>query len=110
LFELGDHEFNLELVHDRAAGSITAYVLDGHAQAAVRVAAPAIALLIDRNGRTETLALAAVENQLSRETVGNTSEFSVRADWLKDATMISGKIEEITVRGSTYRNVPFVLW
>lgn len=109
LVELGQHQFNLELVHDRPAATLTAYVLDGHAAQAVRIQAPEIRLLVDRQGRSEPLVLRAVANQLSGETVGNTSEFQAQADWLKEATRVSGRIAELTVRGATFRDVPFVL-
>jgi hypothetical protein len=32
LVEVGDHQFNVELVIDREIGRIAAYVLDGHAE------------------------------------------------------------------------------
>jgi hypothetical protein len=110
LIELGDHQFNLELLHDRGAGTLTAFVLDGHAEHAVRVPANEIRLLLDREGRTEPLSLAAVANPLSGETVGDTSEFRAEAEWLKEATMVSGHIAAITVRGVTFRDVAFVLF
>jgi hypothetical protein len=110
LVELGDHQFNLEFLHDRDAGRLTVFVLDGHAEHAVRIAQTEIELLIDRNAQTESLVLRAVANQLSNETVGNTSEFTVQADWLRDAVMIAGRVNQVTVRGTTFSLIHFVLW
>lgn len=110
LYELGAHQFHLELFHDRAAGTLTAFILDAHAENVIRIAAPSIELLIDRNATTETLLLLAVANRLSNETVGDTSEFRAEADWLREATLISGRVKEISIRGTTFREIPFVLW
>ena len=40
--ELGEHAYNLELVRDAEAGKLVAYVLDGHAENFIRIAAPSI--------------------------------------------------------------------
>jgi hypothetical protein len=109
LVELGAHQFNLELLHDRTLGTLTAFILDGHAENAIRIAAPAIELEVNRAGTRTTLRLGAVANPLSGETVGDTSEFAGQANWLTTTERISGEIREITVRGTTFRNVAFVL-
>ncbi len=42
LVEVGDHQFNVELVHDAGTGTLTLYTLDAHAENFVRTAMPVI--------------------------------------------------------------------
>jgi hypothetical protein len=109
LVELGDHQYNLELVRDSAAGTLTAYVLDAHAENFVRVPLKAIEVVVRVGERTEKLALAATANALSGETVGDTSQFTGTAAWLKAAGKFKGTITEIEIRGSRFKDVAFTL-
>ena len=110
LVELGDHACSIEFLLDRRTGTLTAFVLDGHAQHAVRVAAPSLQVVIEQAGRYEAVILEAVANALSNETVGNTSEFSGQAPWLQTSEQLHGKLVELTALGETYRNVNFTLF
>ena len=42
LVELGDHEFNLEFVHEEDTGSLGIYVLGPHAEKYLRISQPSI--------------------------------------------------------------------
>ena len=77
LFSLGDHVGHLEIVADEATGELTAYVLDGEAETPVRLrdAQLAARVRLAPGEPWEPLELRAVENPLSGETVGDTSEF-----------------------------------
>ena len=57
LIEVGDHQYNLEFVHDRSAGSLTVYVLDAHAENFVRVALAALDFKALVNGAPQPLAM-----------------------------------------------------
>ena len=105
LVEIGEHAYNLELVRDAAAGKLTAYLLDGHAENFVRIAAPSIELVALADGQRRPLSLKAVANPSTGETVGNTSQFEAQADWLKSAGELPGTIETIEIKGTTFRNV-----
>ena len=105
LVEIGDHAYNLELLRDPAAGKLTAWVLDGHAENFVRIAAPAIELVALTGGQRRPLSLKAVANAGTGETVGNTSQFEAQADWLKSAGELPGTIEAIEIKGTTFRNI-----
>jgi hypothetical protein len=107
LVELGDHQFNLEWVRDAEGGTLSAYVLDAHAENFVRVPLPAIALTVTVNGQNQPLVLTAVANAVTGETVGNTSQFSVKADWVKTAETFTGVIPELEIRGAKFTNVTF---
>lgn len=108
LVEIGDHAYNLELVRDDAAGKLTAYVLDGHAENFVRIKSPTIALIAMPGGTFTPLTLQAVANPATGETVGDTSQFEVNADWLKEAGAFAG-IFTIEIKGTKFEQVAYEL-
>ncbi len=103
---LGD-DYNVELVLDSATGTIQAYVLDGEMEDFVRSAVPSIEIAATAKGTARTLILAAVANPATGETVGDTSLFEARADWLKAAGEFDGVLKSITIRGTTFTGVRF---
>jgi hypothetical protein len=107
LVELGDHQYNLELVHDPIQGKLTAYVLGGHAENFIRVTQPTLELSIVTPSGPRPLTLAAVGNPATGETPGDTSQFEAAADWLKTAGPIAGSVVRIEVRGSAFTAVAF---
>jgi hypothetical protein len=107
LVELGDHQFNLEWVRDAASGTLSAYVLDAHAENFVRVPLPAIAVAVTVEGQVKPLTLTATASTVTGETVGNTAHFSVQAEWLKTTGTFTGVIPEIEIRGAKFVNVTF---
>jgi hypothetical protein len=109
LVEVGQHAYNLELVRDAAAGKLTVYVLDGHAENFVRLSAPSIELTAISGGQRYPLSLKAVANAATGETVGNTSQFETQADWLKSAGEISGTIDTLEIKGTTFRAIGLYL-
>lgn len=106
--EIGNHAYNLELVRDNAAAKLTAYVLDGHAENFVRIAAPSFNLIAMPRGQFTPLVLKAVANPATGETVGDTSQFEVQLDWLKDAPDFSG-IFTIEIKGTKFEQVAYHL-
>lgn len=109
LIELGDHAYNLELVRDAAAGKLTAYILDGHAENFIRIAMPAIEMVAITGGERRPLSLKAVANPATGETLGNTSQFEAQADWLKTVGDFPGTIESIEIRGTKFNSVALYL-
>jgi hypothetical protein len=107
LVELGEHAFNLELVRDSAAGKLTAYVLDGHAEDFVRISAPSFTVTIA--GSKQSLTLVAVANAATGEKVGATSQFEVTADSLKNTAALAGTIDSLTIRDNAFKSVSFSL-
>ena len=107
LVEVGDHQFNVELVLDRETGRLAAYVLDGHAENFVRIVQPAIEVRLKEP--TRGLLLTAVANPATGETVGNTSQFEATAPWLKSAGDVAGEIVRLEIRGATFSALSFSL-
>jgi hypothetical protein len=107
LIELGDEAAHLELVVAPASGRLTAYALDGEAEAPVRLVQPEIGLAVVIDGRSERIALAAVASDLTGERVGDTSQFSAQVASLAGRSKFEGVVVDVTVRGQTFRNVAF---
>jgi hypothetical protein len=108
LVELGDHAYNVELLRDPATGKLTAWILDAHAENFVRIPAPAIQLVANVANTPQNLLLTAVANPATGETVGNTSQFEIQADWLKTAAAFSGTLT-VGIKGTKFEKVAFSL-
>ena len=108
LVELGEHAYSLELVRDRAAGKLTAYVFDGHAEKFVRIKSPTLELIAMPDGIYTRVSLKAVANPTTGESVGDTSQFEAQADWLKTANDFAG-IFTIEIRGTKFEQVAYSL-
>lgn len=109
LVELGHHQFNLELLHDPAAGTLTVHVLNDHANGIVRLDALELPVVLRVDGAERRLILRPVENRLSSETAGDSSVFSAQADWLRPASGLEGFFPAITIRGLRFDSVRFGL-
>lgn len=109
LIEIGDHQFNLEFVLDSAAGKLTAYVLDAHAENFIRLEVPVLEINVTSPAPARTLILNATANTATGETVGNTSQFEASADWLKGVQNLSGTVARLDVRGTNFLKVRVTL-
>ena len=103
LVELGDEFAHLEFVFDAASGRLTAYVLDGEAERAVRIAQDAIVLRLEATG--EAIRLEPVAGVLTGETAGDTSQFEAVVPRLDGARQMAGVVEAVTVRGQEFRDL-----
>lgn len=97
----------MEFVLDPAAGKLTAYLLAPHMSGFVRVPQTSFEVAARVAGRDELLQFQAVATPATGETVGDTSQFEARADWLKGRVAFDGVLKEITLKGSKYSNVAF---
>jgi hypothetical protein len=107
LVEIGDHQFNLELVRDAATGTLHAYVLDAHAENFVRLPLPALAMIASVGDRKHPLTLQAAANLATGETAGDTSQFSAQADWLKTTASFEVVVPELSIRGTRFEKIAF---
>lgn len=107
LVVFGDEFAHLELVLDSASGKLTAYALDGEAEYAVRLKQEAIEISVSVNDNNATLKLNAVDNPLTGEVVGDTSEFAAQSDLLKGVKNFKGAITKIDIKGTEFNNVEF---
>jgi len=112
LVAVGDHFAHLEIVLDSEAGKLTAYVLDGEAENPVRLAQDhiefSLALKSEEGGTTVTMLEAkAVENTLTGETLGDTSEFAVESEKLKGIEEFSAVVSTLEIKGEKVEDVEF---
>ena len=103
---LGD-DYNLELVRDPAEGTLSGYVLDDEMEDFVRSSSTSITVVARFGGQTRTLVLGAVANPATGETVGDTSLFQGRADWLKATSTFEGSLTSLTIRKTTFTDIGF---
>jgi hypothetical protein len=104
---LGDEAYHVELVLDASSGTLQAFVLDGEMEDFIRSAVPSIEIVATVGGSPRTLVLAAVPNPATGETVGDTSEFEGRADWLRATPEFDGVLRSVAIRGTTFTDVKF---
>jgi len=107
LVEIGDHQYNLEFVRDAAAGTLTAYVLDGHAEKFIRVSLTIIPIVATVGGVPQPLELKATASAATGEMVGDTSQFVAQADWLKTTESFDVVIPALEIRGAKVNDVKF---
>lgn len=106
---LGNDSYHVELVHNRQAGRLTLYVLDGHMENFIRLPVPSLELTCVVWGAERTLTLGAVPQAATGETVGDTSQFAGETEWLKTPEPITGKIRTIAIRGTDFTDQPFTV-
>ena len=108
LVEVGQHEFNLEVLVDPVVGKITVWTLDAHAENYVRVTAAALEVTAKVNeGPEKSVVLPAVANPATGEIVGNTAQFEGLADWLKGAKDVAGVVKSVTLGARTFNDLKF---
>ncbi len=109
LVVLGQEFAHMELVVNVETGDVTAYSLDGEASNAVPLGQKAITIRVTPPSTASAfdIVLEPVENPLSGETVGNTSEFTGQSDSLRGLDKFTGVIEEITSRDQEFKDVDF---
>lgn len=109
LVSLGDHFAHLEVVLEPRTGDVQVYVLDGEVEKGLRVPDESLtfSLTVPDAAGTIELAVSAVESTLTGETVGDSGTFAGRAEGLVGVERFSAVLEEVTVRGTTIRDVSF---
>ncbi|MDR2982222.1 MAG: hypothetical protein LBV12_08255 [Puniceicoccales bacterium] len=107
LILLGDHQYHLELIQDKASGKMTAYVLDGEAEKFIRIAQESLKLSVVIDNQSMNVVLVAVPNSATGEKSGDTSCFEGQADWLKNASTFEVVLEKVDIRGTTFSTVKF---
>jgi hypothetical protein len=109
LIEFGEEFAHLELVLDRDTGRLTAYALDGEAERPVRLSQLAIALTVTLPDvlRPIPVELQPVENALTGEKAGDTSQFSTTVEELKGRSSFNGQVDNLAIRGRSFARVTF---
>ena len=104
---LGDEEAHIEFLVDAEAGTVTAWFFTPHMERYLRVQVESFEVLAKLPDGEAKLTFAAVANAGTGETVGDTSQFVAKADWLAGVAVFDAVLPEVTVRGTVYRNVAF---
>jgi hypothetical protein len=108
LVVFGEEFAHLELVLDSQEGLLTAYVLDGEAEHAVRIAQPEIQLKLTAKSQDAwPLSLNAQANVLTGEKVTDSSEFTGQSDKLKGVEHFDGEVVSLAIKGQTFHNIKF---
>jgi len=106
LVELGDHEANLEVGYVAADGALTVYLLDAHAQDSVFSKVATMDVTIEPEGKDAfQVTLAHVASALSKETVGNSSVYSLKDPRLVDMDHWHGTVKSVVMPFATYTDV-----
>jgi hypothetical protein len=107
LVVFGNEFAHLELVLDPATGTLDGYLLDGEAENPIRAVEKSVALKLKTGASVFELTLRPVENKLTGETVGDTSQFQGQADGLKGLKEFDGWVGNVLVKGKVFNNVWF---
>jgi hypothetical protein len=109
LIELGEEFAHLELVLNAETGRLTVYALDGEAETPVRLAQPSIAMVVTMPNvlRPIDVTLEPVENALTGEKAGDTSQFVAIVPELKGRKAFRGTVTSLTLRGQLFSGVEF---
>lgn len=109
LVVLGEEVAHVEFLLDSGTGLLTCYILDEEAQGALRIKDEVIRLRVTTSpgGPEIALELTAVENRLTGETRGNTSEFRVTDERLRGLSAFDAEIARLTIRGREFSAIRF---
>lgn len=102
LIVLGEEFAHIELVLDSDKGLLTAYVLDGEAENPIRITQESFVM--------EGIApvnFHAVNNPLTGESIGDTSEFAAQSDVYKGVKNFKGTLDQLTLKGQDFKNIEF---
>jgi len=106
LIELGEELAHVELFRDPETGALTAWLLDGEAEQAVRSAQTELRLVLLCDGEERELVLQPAASALTGETAGDTSEYRLEARELGTCPL-SGRLARVEVLGRVFEDVPF---
>ena len=106
LIECGDHQYNLEVVHDSESGDLEIYVLGGHAVTPVRIKQESIEVSVTVGEKEQALNLPAIADSQQEKTVGDTDFFQIR-EALPGIKEFTGEIKSVTINGALYEKLSF---
>ncbi len=108
LLVFGDEFAHLELVLDRETGALRAYVLDGEAERGVQIAQSSFVIdVAPRDRELFPVTLVAVENVLTGEVIGRSSEFAAQSDALVGLSRFDGRIAKLVIKGQRFHDIRF---
>jgi hypothetical protein len=102
LIELGDHEFQVEIVLYPETGTLEAYVWDGHVEHDVPVAMKSLAVHATVGDTSHEIVLHGDANLYGKNAEGKWSKFKGQHDSLKKVDHFDGALAEMTIAGKTF--------
>jgi hypothetical protein len=102
LIEVGDHCANVEFVLNEEAGELTLHGHDAHAEHPKRLKQETIVATVTAGGETFDVTLNAQANELTGETVGDTSEFVGTHEKLKGVHEFKIVIKDLEIGGEKH--------
>lgn len=103
--ELGEHEFQIEFTHGDTPGTLFAYVMDGHMNEYVRIAAPSFSATATVDGVAFPIVFEATAEAATGEKIGDSSLFTARGSGLATKSAVDLSIPTLVIKGHTYQNV-----
>ncbi|MDA0838470.1 MAG: hypothetical protein O3B01_28865 [Planctomycetota bacterium] len=107
LVVFGEEFAHMEMVVDETSGKLTIYFLDGLASNGVRLKTESLTLLLSTGEKRETITLKGVENDLTGETVNESSQFEGQSDFLKANHKFEVHISVLNIKGVEFKEVKF---
>lgn len=109
MIELGEHEYQVEFKMQPEVERFTMWIMDGHAESPVRIEAETVKMIIHHESPSgpadADYELAAVANENTGETVGNTSQFSIPIDRLGTLGSFKATLRSLTIRGKEFKDI-----
>jgi hypothetical protein len=107
LIELGEHEFQVELLLYPESGKVEAYLWDGHVERAVPSAMTSMTVRAAVGGETIDVELKPAANPYADDEEGKSSKFAGQSDALKNLEHFDGELAKVTIAGKTFGAIDF---
>jgi hypothetical protein len=107
LIELGDHEFQVELVLYPETGALEAYVWDGHAERDVPIAMKTLTVNVSVGETSTAIVLNGEANLYGKSADAEWSKYKGQHDSLKKTDHLEGTLGEITIAGKKFASTAF---
>lgn len=101
LIPVGGGGANVEVVHDAEAGTLDLFLLDGCAENPVRCAQGSLVVQVG----DASFEVPARASELTGETVGDTSQFSLTDAGLKDASLQGARLTALEILGQRLEGI-----
>lgn len=108
LVELGEHEFQVELLHYPEDGRLEAYLWDGHVEVPVPTTQKGMQIKVSVGDMMIVVELAPATNPYAKEAEGKTAKFEGQHDKLKGLGEFEGELIEVSLADKTFKSIAFV--
>jgi hypothetical protein len=109
LVALGNHQFNLEIVHGEKDGDLVVYVLGPHAEKQILIKQKQLRVTLQVDSSEHEMLLEAFIEDSSKHAPDSAYVFSGTSDWLKGREGFRGILQEVEILGTSFKEVSFDL-